>query len=130
MSATSRVPASASTSMGRLSQSTKPLAVDLAGLGPKPQRVRLATWQPVHVRMLLAAGPAHSAGSRVAGGRAVHRPSDPQGLPPANVSVGEAIYSVPHQLIGEHVWVRAEAEQLVVVLIDSDQAPREVARTR
>jgi hypothetical protein len=46
----------------------------------------------------------------------------------ATVSVGEAMYSVPHQLIGERVWVRAEAEQLVVVLIDSDQGPREVAR--
>lgn len=46
----------------------------------------------------------------------------------ATVSVGEAIYSGPHQLIGERVWVRAEAEQLVVVLIDSDQGPREVAR--
>ena len=46
----------------------------------------------------------------------------------ATVSVGEAIYSVPHQLIGERVWVRAEAEQLVVVHIDPDQGPREVAR--
>ena len=45
----------------------------------------------------------------------------------ATVSVGEAIYSVPHQLIGERVWVRAEAEQLVVVHID-EQGPREVAR--
>ena len=44
------------------------------------------------------------------------------------VSVGEAIYSVPHQLIGERVWVRAEGEQLVVVHIDPDQGPREVAR--
>ena len=46
----------------------------------------------------------------------------------ATVSVGEAIYSVPHTLIGERVWVRAEAEQLVVVHIDPDQGPREVAR--
>ena len=45
----------------------------------------------------------------------------------ATVSVGEAIYSVPHALIGERVWVRAEAEQLVVVHID-EQGPREVAR--
>jgi hypothetical protein len=45
----------------------------------------------------------------------------------ATVSVGEAIYSVPHQLIGERVWVRAEAEHLVVVYID-EQGPREVAR--
>jgi transposase len=46
----------------------------------------------------------------------------------ATVSVGEAIYSVPHQLIGERVWVRAESEQLIVVHIDPDQGPREVAR--
>jgi hypothetical protein len=45
----------------------------------------------------------------------------------ATVSVGEAIYSVPHALIGERVWVRAETEQLVVVHID-EQGPREVAR--
>ena len=46
----------------------------------------------------------------------------------ATVSVGDAIYSVPHQLIGERVWVRAEGEQLVVVHIDALQGPREVAR--
>ena len=46
----------------------------------------------------------------------------------ATVSVGDAIYSVPHELIGERVWVRAEAEQLIVVHIDPDQGPREVAR--
>jgi hypothetical protein len=46
----------------------------------------------------------------------------------STISVGEAIYSVPHQLIGERVWVRAEAEELVVVHIDQDQGPREVAR--
>ena len=45
----------------------------------------------------------------------------------ATVSVGDAIYSVPHALIGERVWVRAEGEQLVVVHID-EQGPREVAR--
>jgi hypothetical protein len=44
------------------------------------------------------------------------------------VSVGEAIYSVPHALIGERVWVRAESEQLVVVHVDELQGPREVAR--
>ena len=32
--------------------------------------------------------------------------------PQATVSVGDAIYSVPHELIGERVWVRAEGEQL------------------
>ena len=46
----------------------------------------------------------------------------------ATVSVGDAIYSVPHALIGERVWVRAEAEQLVVVHVDATQGPREVAR--
>ena len=48
----------------------------------------------------------------------------------ATVSVGDAIYSVPHALIGERVWVRAEGEQLVVVHIDALQGPREVARHR
>ena len=46
----------------------------------------------------------------------------------ATVSVGDAIYSVPHALIGERVWVRADAEQLVVVHVDELQGPREVAR--
>ena len=46
----------------------------------------------------------------------------------ATVSVGDAIYSVPHQLIGERVWVRAEGEQLVVVHVDEIQGPQEVAR--
>jgi transposase len=46
----------------------------------------------------------------------------------ATVSVGEAIYSVPHTLIGERVWVRVEGEQLIVVHVDVDQGPREVAR--
>jgi hypothetical protein len=54
--------------------------------------------------------------------------ADPQGRRQATVSVGDAIYSVPHELIGERVWVRAEAEQLVVVHIDEVQGPREVAR--
>ena len=36
----------------------------------------------------------------------------------ATVSVGDAIYSVPHELIGERVWVRAEGEQLIVVHVD------------
>ena len=48
----------------------------------------------------------------------------------ATVSVGDAIYSVPHALIGERVWVRAEGEQLVVVHIDALQGPQEVARHR
>jgi hypothetical protein len=46
----------------------------------------------------------------------------------ATVSVGDAIYSVPHQLIGERVWVRADDQELVVVHVDALQGPREVAR--
>jgi len=46
----------------------------------------------------------------------------------STVSVGEAIYSVPHELIGERVWVRAEGEQLVVVHVDDTHGPREIAR--
>ena len=46
----------------------------------------------------------------------------------ATVSVGDAVYSVPHTLIGERVWVRAEGEQLIVVHVDQDAGPREVAR--
>ena len=46
----------------------------------------------------------------------------------ATVRVGDAIYSVPHELLGERVWVRAEGEQLVVVHVDEVQGPREVAR--
>ena len=45
----------------------------------------------------------------------------------ATVSVGDAIYSVPHELIGERVWVRAEGEQLIIVHVDHE-GPREVAR--
>ena len=46
----------------------------------------------------------------------------------ATVSVGDAIYSVPHELIGERVWARVEGEQLVVVHIEAIHGPREVAR--
>lgn len=47
----------------------------------------------------------------------------------ATISVGDAIYSVPHELIGERVWVRSDAQQLVVVHIDALQGwVREVAR--
>ena len=46
----------------------------------------------------------------------------------ATVSVGDAIYSVPHALIGERVWVRADAHDLVVVHVGQTQGPREVAR--
>jgi transposase len=46
----------------------------------------------------------------------------------STVSVGSAIYSVPHELIDEHVWVRADADELVIVHVDELQGPREVAR--
>jgi transposase len=46
----------------------------------------------------------------------------------ATVSVGDAIYSVPHELIGERVWVRADGQELIVVHVDPLQGPREVAR--
>ena len=48
--------------------------------------------------------------------------------PQATVSLGDAVYSVPHELIREQVWVRSDGEQLVVVHIDQIQGPREVAR--
>lgn len=48
----------------------------------------------------------------------------------ATVSLGDAIYSVPHELIGEPVWVRSDGEQLVVVHVDETKGPREVARHR
>jgi transposase len=48
--------------------------------------------------------------------------------PQSTVSVGDAIYSVPHQLIGEPVWVRANGDELVVVHTGAPDGPREVAR--
>ena len=48
----------------------------------------------------------------------------------ATVAVGDAIYSVPHELIGERVWVRADGEQLVTMHINQQHGPREVARHR
>ena len=48
--------------------------------------------------------------------------------PQSTVSVGEAIYSVSHELIGEAVWVRATAGEMVIVHTDSSDGPREVAR--
>jgi len=44
------------------------------------------------------------------------------------VSVGGALYSVPHELIDERVWVRTEGSELVVVHVDGPAGPREVAR--
>jgi hypothetical protein len=39
-----------------------------------------------------------------------------------------AIYSVPHQLAAERVWVRSDASELVVVHAEDQRGPREVAR--
>jgi transposase len=44
------------------------------------------------------------------------------------ISVGGAQYSVPHQLIDQRVWARADGEQLIVVHVDGPLGPREVAR--
>lgn len=46
----------------------------------------------------------------------------------STVSVGRAIYSVPHELVGERVWARAHDGELVVVAADGAHGPREVAR--
>ena len=69
---------------------------------------------------LLAAGARASAPAAAAAAHAVLR-ADPQGRLAGDGVVGDAIYSVPHELIGERVWVRADGEQLVVVHIDPDQ---------
>jgi hypothetical protein len=45
-------------------------------------------------------------------------------------SVGGARYSVPHSLIDERVWARADGEELIVVHADGPGGPREVARHR
>jgi hypothetical protein len=42
--------------------------------------------------------------------------------------VGGALYSVPHELVDERVWARAEGDELVVVHVDAPAGPREVAR--
>lgn len=44
------------------------------------------------------------------------------------VSVGGALYSVPHELMNERVWVRVEGSELVVVHVDGPAGPREAAR--
>jgi hypothetical protein len=46
----------------------------------------------------------------------------------ATISVGGAIYSVPHELVDERVWARPEGRELVVVHADGPGGPREVAR--
>ena len=47
----------------------------------------------------------------------------------STVSVGAVVYSVPHRLIGQEVWVRVAGEELVVVAREAKGA-REVARHR
>jgi transposase len=46
----------------------------------------------------------------------------------STISVGGAVYSVPHALIDERVWARADGEELIVVHADGPAGPREVAR--
>ncbi|MDQ2894219.1 MAG: IS21 family transposase [Actinomycetota bacterium] len=46
----------------------------------------------------------------------------------STVSVGGAVYSVPHQLVDQRVWVRAAGDELIVVGTDGPAGPREVAR--
>jgi transposase len=46
----------------------------------------------------------------------------------STVSVGGAIYSVPHELIDRRVWVRVVGEELIVVVMDGPAGPHEVAR--
>jgi hypothetical protein len=46
------------------------------------------------------------------------------------ISVGGAQYSVPHELIDERVWARADGDELIVVHLDGHQGPKEVARHR
>lgn len=46
----------------------------------------------------------------------------------STISIGRAIYSVPHELVGERVWARADEEQLIVVHADGRDGPREIAR--
>jgi hypothetical protein len=46
------------------------------------------------------------------------------------ISVGGARYSVPHSLVDERVWARADGDELIVVHADGPGGPREVARHR
>jgi transposase len=46
----------------------------------------------------------------------------------STISVGGAIYSVPHELVDERVWVRIDGSELIVVHVDGPDGPREVAR--
>lgn len=46
----------------------------------------------------------------------------------STISVGGAVYSVPHALIDERVWARVDGDELIVVHADGSAGPREVAR--
>lgn len=46
----------------------------------------------------------------------------------STVSVGSAVYSVPHELVDQIVWVRAAGDELIVVSTTGPHGPREVAR--
>ena len=46
----------------------------------------------------------------------------------STISVGGAIYSVPHTLVDERVWARIDGSELIVVHVDGPAGPREVAR--
>ena len=46
----------------------------------------------------------------------------------STVSVGGAVYSVPHELIDQRVWVRNVGDELIVVATDGHLGAREVAR--
>lgn len=46
----------------------------------------------------------------------------------STISVNGAIYSVPHVLAAERVWVRSDGSELVVVHAEDPHGPREVAR--
>jgi transposase len=46
------------------------------------------------------------------------------------ISVGGALYSVPHELIDQRVWARTDGSEMIVVHVDGHQGPKEVARHR
>jgi hypothetical protein len=46
----------------------------------------------------------------------------------STVSYGGVRYSVPYQLVGEHVWVRRYGGEVVIVYVDPKSGPVEVAR--
>ncbi|HET9075238.1 MAG TPA: IS21 family transposase [Solirubrobacteraceae bacterium] len=46
----------------------------------------------------------------------------------STVSVGGAVYSVPHQFVDQRVWVRVAGDELIVVATDGPAGAREIAR--